>query len=193
MKKWQALVLALVASAVFTSGAIAKDASSGRKTGQPRAVAVEVINWSAVVKSIDYTQKTVVIEDETGRKIQVNAKNARNLDRVLVGDKVKVKYTEEVAVSVRKSDDPPSAEAVKTVALAPKGKMPKGVITETVRIQANVEQVDYAKRTITLKGPTGEIRTYKVGKEVKRLKEVKKNDEVVLDVTQALALEVVKP
>ncbi|MGO9689996.1 MAG: hypothetical protein ACLP2X_15830 [Syntrophobacteraceae bacterium] len=48
------------------------------------------------------------------------------------------------------------------------------------------------KRTVTLKGPEGKIRTYKVGKEVKKFKQVKKGDQVVLRVTEALALEVEK-
>jgi hypothetical protein len=48
------------------------------------------------------------------------------------------------------------------------------------------------KRTVTLKGPEGKIRTYRVGKEVKKFKHVKKGDQVVLRVTEALALEVEK-
>ena len=48
------------------------------------------------------------------------------------------------------------------------------------------------KRTVTLKGPEGKIQTYKVGEEVKNFKQVKKGDQVVLRVTEALALEVEK-
>jgi hypothetical protein len=193
MKKLQAIVLAIVLAAGFTSGAVAKEAASGPKAGKPAGIAVEVINWSATVKAVDYAKKTAVLEDEKGMKIEINAKNVRNLDQVLVGYKVKVKYIEELAIFVKKSEAPATAEAVQTVALAPKGTMPGGVIADTVRIQADVEGVNYKKRTITFKGPDGETRTYKVSKEVKRLKDVKKGDQVVLDVTQALALEVVKP
>jgi len=193
MKKLQAIALAAVIAAGFTSGAIAKDAASGSKAGKPGAIAVQVTKWSATIKAVDYVNKTAVLEDEKGRTVQVDAKNARNLDQVLVGDKVNVKYIEQLAIFVRKSDTPATAGAVRTVALAPKGAMPGGVITETLQIQADVEGVDYKNRTITLKDPAGEIRTYKVSKEVKRLKEVKKGDQVVVDVTQALALEVVKP
>jgi hypothetical protein len=193
MKKLQAIVLAIVLAAGFTSGAVAKEAASGPKAGKPAGIAVEVINWSATVKAVDYAKKTAVLEDEKGMKIEINAKNVRNLDQVLVGYKVKVKYIEELAIFVKKSEAPATAEAVQTVALAPKGTMPGGVIADTVRIQADAEGVNYKKRTITFKGPDGETRTYKVSKEVKRLKDVKKGDQVVLDVTQALALEVVKP
>ncbi len=186
MKKSIAIVLGIALAITFTTGAMAKQ-------DKPAAIAVKVINWSATVKNVDYVKKTAVLEDENGRKIEVDARNARNLDRVLVGDKVKVKFVESTVVAVRKSTAPAQAGVVRTVALAPKGKMPGGVITETVQIQADVEGIDYGKRTIALKGPAGEIQTYVVSKEVKRLKDVQKGDQVVLDVTQALALEVVKP
>jgi hypothetical protein len=193
MKKLSAIVLGIVLVASFTSGALAKEAAGDSKAGKPGAIAVEVVNWSATVKAIDYVKKTAVLVDENGREVSIDVKKARNLDQVLVGDKVKVKYVEELVIFVRKSDAPPRAGVTRTVALAPKGKMPGGIIADTAQIQANVEDIDYNKRTITLKGPAGNIRTYKVSKEVKRLKDVKKGDQVVLDVTQALALEVVKP
>ena len=193
MKKLTAVILGIILAAALTAGASAKEAAGDEKAGKPGAIAVQVVNWSATVKTIDYVQKTVVLVDETGREVTVNAKKARNLDQVLVGDKVKVKYVEELVVSVKKSDAPPRAGVTRTVQLAPKGKMPGGIITETTQIQANVEDIDYGGRTVTLKGPAGNIRTYKVSKEVKHLKDVKKGDQVVLDITQALALDVVKP
>ncbi len=193
MKQMHVIVLAAVLTAGFACGAIAKDVARGSKAGKPGAIAVQVTKWSATVKALDYVKKTVVLEDDKGKTVEINAKNARNLDQVLVGDKVNVKYVEQLAIFIRKSEAPATAGATRTVALAPKGTMPGGVITETVQIQANVEGVDYQKRNIILKDPAGEIRTYKVSKEVKRLKEIKKGDQVVLDVTQALALEVVKP
>ena len=69
------------------------------------------------------------------------------------GDKVNVEYVEELTVFVKKAGMPAGAEEVKTVALAPKGKMPGGVVANTIEIQANVEGIDYRKRTVTLKGP----------------------------------------
>ena len=193
MKKINVMVLAAFLAAGFTAGAMAKDAGSGSKAGKPGVIAVQVTEWSATVKALDYVKKTAVLVDENGREIAIDAKNARNLDQVLVGDKVNVKYIEQLAVFVRKSKAPATAEAVRTVSLAPKGAMPGGVITETVQIQADVEGVDYQKRIITLKDPSGKIKTYKVSKDVKRLKEIKKGDQVILDVTKALALEVAKP
>ncbi|MGO9016977.1 MAG: hypothetical protein ACLQVJ_01360 [Syntrophobacteraceae bacterium] len=190
--KWENIILTLILAAGFNSVAMATELKS-LKTEKPAAIAVQVTKWSGTVKSIDYVKKIAVLVDEKGKELPVNAKNARNLDQVLVGDKVKVQYVEELVVYARKADAPAGAEVVRKVSLAPKGKMPGGIITETVQVQADVENVNYKKRTITLKNPAGETHTYNVSKEVKRLKEIKKGDQMVLDVTQALALEVVKP
>ncbi len=192
MKKLYTIILALAVGLFVTSGAMAKDSVITSSKGKPGGIAVEVVRWSATVKSIDYVNKTAVLTDESGRTVEINAKNARNLDQVLPGDKVKVKLIEELAIFLQKPEGPASAEAVQTVALAPKGTMPGGIIANTFQIQADVEGINYKKRTIMLKGPAGETRTYKVSKEVKRFKEVKKGDQVVVNVTQALALEVVK-
>jgi hypothetical protein len=193
MKKLQVLFFAAVLSVGFTSGAMAREEKDVRNGRNPEAIAVEVITWSATVKAVDYVEKTAVLEDEQGMKIEINAKNVTNLDQVLAGDKVNVKYIEELAVYVKKSKAPADAEVAETVALAPKGAMPGGVIADTIQIQADVEGVNYKKRTITLKGLAGKSRTYEVSKEAKRLKEIKKGDQVVLNVTQALAMDIVKP
>ena len=64
MKKLQVLLLAVVFAVAFTSGAMAKEAAKGQKAEKPGAVAVEVIEWSATVKGVDYEKKTAVLEDE---------------------------------------------------------------------------------------------------------------------------------
>lgn len=191
MKKVVMSVFALLLAVSFFPSVYA--AKADKADQKPAIVAVDVISWSATVKALDYEKKTVVLEDADGAQVTVNAKYARNFDRILVGDKVKVKYIEEMAVFARKADTPPVADTTQTVALAPKGKMPAGVISETFQVQADVEDINYKQRTITLKGPSGESKTYKVSKTVKHLKQIKKGDQVVLDVTQALALKVEKP
>jgi hypothetical protein len=67
------------------------------------------------------------------------------------------------------------------------------ILVDTAQVTANVEAVDYRTRTITLKGAPGNIRTYKVGDAVQRFNEVKTGDQVVLRITDALAILVEKP
>ena len=192
MKKFQAMFLTTVLAVGLISLAVVVESANAAKGTKRGAVAVEVIKWSGTVKAVDYEKRTVTLAGEGGKTFTLNAKNARNLDQVKAGDKVNLEYVEELAVFVKKAGVPAGAEEVQTIALAPKGKMPGGVVANTIEIQANVEGIDYKKRTVTLKGPEGKIRTYKVGKEVKNFKQVKKGDQIVLQVTEAIALEVEK-
>jgi hypothetical protein len=64
---------------------------------------------------------------------------------------------------------------------------------KTAEITGNVQAIDYKKRTVTLKGPEGNLTTLKVGEAAKRFNEVKKGDQVVLRVTEALLIDVTKP
>ncbi|MEN6442009.1 MAG: hypothetical protein ABFD97_25895 [Syntrophobacter sp.] len=161
------------------------------KAEKPRAMAVEVVKYEAIVKSVDYVNKTMTIT-RGDKTFTVNTKNARNLDQVLAGDKVVLEYIEAVALVVKKAGGPPAADEVQTVALAPKGKMPGAIVADTVELKAIVSNVDLKKRTVTVQGPAGEQKSYKVGKDLKYFKNIKKGDEVVLRVTDALAVKVVK-
>ncbi len=193
MKRFQAIFLALVLALAVTSLAVAAGTPTATKGEKPGAVVVDVTQLSATVKAIDLEKKMVTLEGKNGKIVTLNAKNARNLDQVKVGDKVKVDYIEELAVYVTKSGTPREAEATQTVALAPKGAMPGGMVTNTIELQATVEKIDYKKRTVTLKGPEGKVRTFKVSTDVKRFKEVKKGDQVNLRYTEAFAINVVRP
>jgi len=165
--------------------------ATAKKAEKPAGMAVEVIKFEATVKAVDYVNKTLTIS-RGDKTFTVSTKNARNLDQVLAGDKVVLEYIEAVALVVKKADSPPAADEIKTVALAPKGKMPGAIVADTVELKASVTNVDQKKRTVTVQGAGGEQKSYKVGKDVKYFKNIKKGDEVVLRVTDALAVKVVK-
>jgi ribosomal 50S subunit-recycling heat shock protein len=167
--------------------------ASAPEGGKPGAVLVDVVEWSGKVTALDLTKRTVTLEGPSGRVAMVNAKNARNLDQVKVGDTVKITYLEELAIFVRKTDAAPHAMEAKAVELAPKGEKPGGVVTDTIEITANVEAIDYQTRAIALKGPLGNTRIFKVSDAVERFNEIKAGDKVVVRVTEAIALAVVTP
>jgi Cu/Ag efflux protein CusF len=192
MHKLQILLLAGMFTAAINSVALAQDKDSGAKDAKPGKVIVEVVKLTGTVKAVDPQNKTVTVEGSGGRTVTVNAENARNLDQVKVGDKVNLRYTEELALFVRKSDAQPSAAQTDMVALAPKGEKPAGLMARTVELTGSVESIDAKKRTVSVKGPAGNVRTFHVDKTVKNFNQIKKGDQVVLRVTQAVALSVVK-
>ncbi len=169
--------------------------ASTQKTDQPRpgAAVGEVVEWAGTVKAVDYTKRTVTLEARDGRTATFNAKYVKNLDQVKVGDQVRAEYFEEVAVFVRKADTPPLVTEGLSVEVAPKGKLPAGTIIDTVEISSNVLAIDYQKRTITLKDPGYNIKTFKVDDSVQRFNEIKVGDQVVLRHTEAFAIAVTRP
>jgi Cu/Ag efflux protein CusF len=68
----------------------------------------------------------------------------------------------------------------------------KATVSETVKMTATVKAVDYEKRLITLQGAEGKAMTVEASPEVKRLKEIKAGDMVVINYTQAIAAELKK-
>ncbi len=68
----------------------------------------------------------------------------------------------------------------------------KLAIASTAQIIATVERVDAASRTVSLKGPRGNVVTMDVGDEVRNLPQVKVGDRVVVTYARALALELKK-
>lgn len=187
------ILLAFMVLPGLTSVHAAQEKDGAAKGGKPGAVVVDVVKLTGTVKAVDLEKKNVTIEGSGGRTVMVNAKNARNLDQVKVGDKVNLEYIEELALFVRKSDAPPSATAAQMVALAPKGQKPAGLMAETTELTGSVESTDAKARTIAVKGPAGNVRTFKVDKAVKNFGQIKKGDQVVLRFTEAVALSVVKP
>jgi hypothetical protein len=73
----------------------------------------------------------------------------------------------------------------------PTGK--PGVVVASSSITATVEAIDYDKRTVTLKGPKGNLVTLKVGPEAKNFNQVKTGDRVRARYYDATAIYVRKP
>jgi hypothetical protein len=195
MKKAFSVLLVLVLAFVFAQAAMAeKKAAPKKDTSKPGVVVADAVVLTATVEAVDYEKRTVTLKGTDGQTKTITIdKSAKNFDQVKVGDKVTAEFFESVAVFVRKSSTPADAGEATAVQVAPKGEKPRVVAVNTVEITATVEAIDYKKRTITLKGPQGNVRTLPVDKRVKRFKEIKKGDEVVIRHTEAVAIKVEKP
>ena len=181
-------------SAMSVCGAMAQQKPDPAAGGKPGVVIADLIEVTAKVDAVDQGKRLVTLTGPKGNTIVVKAgPEVRNLDQVKAGDQLVVRHYDSVALFVRKSAESPAAGEVTAVAVAAKGAKPAGVMVDTTEITAKVEAIDHSKRTVTLKGPEGRTRTFKVDPSVKRFSEVKKGDEVVLRVTEALAISVRKP
>jgi hypothetical protein len=82
------------------------------------------------------------------------------------------------------------AQATKGAAPA---EQPKVVKERMAVMTATVTAIDLDKRIVTLKGPKGEVRDIKVGKEAVNLPQLKVGDLVTVKYYESLAVEVMKP
>jgi len=82
----------------------------------------------------------------------------------------------------------PAADAATIIATAPG----RGTVERVAQITASVEAVDSAKRTVTLKGPGGDIVVLAVGSEVQNFDRIRAGDLVVVRYLDALTLELRK-
>jgi hypothetical protein len=196
-----AIVLSVALTSVILPAALAQQAATPppqqtapSTAGKPGVVLTEVRELRAKVDAIDYDKRLVTLTGPKGNTVTVKAgPQVKNLDQVKAGDQVVVRHYESVALFVRKGGEPPAATEATAVEVARKGQKPAGVVVDTTEVTATVEAIDYAKRTVTLKGPQGGTRTLKVDPSVKRFNEVKAGDQVVVRVTEALAISVRKP
>jgi hypothetical protein len=194
--QWIAALLPALALVLSSYGgpATAYAASTGDQTRTMGAViATETTTTTATVQAIDPANRTVTLRSPDGTTSMYKVgKEAINFDEIKVGDQVKATLVESLAVAIRKTGEPPSAGESQTVALAPKGARPGGIIVDTAQLTARVTAVDMAKRTVTLVGPAGNRQTLKVGPNID-LTKVQPGDNVVVRYTEALALMVEKP
>jgi Cu/Ag efflux protein CusF len=189
-----ALSLAVVISASVARAQTPAAPKAEAPAGKPGVVVADVTRITATVEAIDQATHTVTLKGWQGRTVTLTVPpEAKNFDQIKVGDKVKTKYVDAVAIFVRKANDPPNAAETQAVAVAPRGQKPLAAAINTVEVSANVEKIDYQRRLITLKGPEGNVRTLKVDPRVKRLNEIKVGDDIVLRRTEAVALEVTSP
>jgi hypothetical protein len=175
--------------------AMAIQISAQEKQEKLSRVIAETNVVKATVEDIDHKKREVTLKDEEGNKVKMKvSKDVENLDRVQKGDHVVAGYYQSAAITVNKPGETPAAPAEEeAVIVSEKGQKPSRTVVKTTQVTATVEDIDYTKREVKLKGPEGNTVTIKVGDRVKRLDEVKKGDQIVARYTEALAVSVAKP
>lgn len=161
---------------------------------KPGAAMVNVQSITATVEAIDYTNRTVTLKGAGGNLVVLKVgEEAKNFNQVKKGDMVTFDYYESIAVDVQKSTGEPKAMETQSIIRAKPGERPGGKIEKTTILTAKVEKIDYQTRMVTFKLPAGDTMIIKAGDQVKRLKEVKAGDEVLVTYIEAVAISVKKP
>lgn len=195
MKRMGSAVLALAFIILCGQVVLAETGTTRQKdVRKPGAVMAEAVTVTAAVDAVDTATRTLTLKlsDGTTKSVKVG-KEVKNFDQIKPGDTLRVTYYESVAIFVRRSGDEPFAGEMDTVRVAPKGAKPGIVVTGISEITAKVEAIDYKNRTVSLKGPEGRSGTFTVDRRVKRFMAVKVGDELVVRVTDAVAVTIEAP
>jgi hypothetical protein len=164
-----------------------------REAAKPGVVLADVLEVKAVLEAIDHKKRTVTLKDNKGRAITLKADKAvKNFDQLKKGDVVLADFVEPIAIFIRKANAPQNAAEARLVSVAPKGSHRGVLLAETFQMAAAVESIDVKSRLVTFKEPNRGIRVVAVDKGFKNLDGIKKGDEVVLRVTEAIAIKIEK-
>jgi Cu/Ag efflux protein CusF len=193
MKKALFFVMVVGLAGVFGMSATAAEP----KDEQKKKLALKqskVVEMTATVQAVDLENRLVTLRGPEGKVVKVHAdQGVRNLAEIKLGDQVKARYYESLAIEVKKSGEAsPSAGSAQFSSRAKPGERPGGVETNVVTLVAGIEAIDTKNQTVTLKWPKGNSETVKV-QDPNNLENVRVGDQVVITYTEAVAISVEKP
>ncbi|SEJ81223.1 hypothetical protein [Paraburkholderia diazotrophica] len=158
--------------------------------GAGSATVVGTSKVTATVVAIEPATRTVTLKDKKGKVIQLEVgEEARNFDQLKVGDIVTTEYREAMSLSLSKTNGPRSATQRLIEERAAPGAKPGGTIGREVTVMADVVSVDTKAKTVTLKGPQGNLVDVHV-EDPEQMKNVHKGDQVEIVYTEAVAITV---
>jgi hypothetical protein len=153
---------------------------------EPQVVFTEEVETVVTVRGVHHVNRTVTVEDPDGERVTIKLPDeSQNLYQIQPGDKFRV-------VGLLMPGEEPSAGVGEAMQLAPKGATPGGVMVRVVQISGKIVAIDYASRTIIVRGPAGNLREFVVSEMVQRFENLMVGDVVGLQVTEALAMEMIK-
>jgi hypothetical protein len=186
----QCLARCLAVGLVAASGTCAW----AQDPGKPVERRTQLEKVEATVVAINPDTREVTLSGPQGTAGIVVGPEAKNLDKVHVGDKVVVSYYEGVAVQMSKggakAQDSSVSEFVKPAA---GGKKPGGEVGGSVTTTVTIEAVDTKSNTVTFKRPDGAVRTISVeAPDMQQfIRTLKRGDAVDVTYTESIAVDVV--
>jgi Cu/Ag efflux protein CusF len=167
----------------------AKPIANDSAGAKPGLYAESIQTVTATVEEIDQGNRMVTLRGPDGNALGFQAgPEVRTLAQVKVGDKVNVHYREGLGIQVAKPGEPVNETVIAGGRAAP-GERPAAAGVQRTTITATVESMDPAVPSVTLRGPAGNLRTFKV-RDKSRLENVSVGDHVIFTYIEAMAVSV---
>jgi hypothetical protein len=162
-----------------------------------------VVTMVATVEAIDATRQIVTVVGPNNNWVEVKV-GPEHLNLIKLKEKITISYADEVAVALRKVDNPQPGDTMEQEETAGMNMnsptvaeqdwveaTPQGATDlTTIEITDTIAAIDRGNRTITFAGTGGKTRTIKVSPAVQGFNQVQVGDMVVLEVTRAVAVNV---
>jgi NADPH-dependent 2,4-dienoyl-CoA reductase/sulfur reductase-like enzyme len=143
------------------------------------------------VEDIDYATRKVTLKDESGKVRIVKVGNdIHNLKNLRIGDEVTIETLQTISAEVKPGSGDPMNIGVEGQTAPLPGEKPSGIRTIEGTLRTKIESIDYEKRTVTFKGRTGVMTTYKIGPDAKRFDEIRRGDMLWVEYSQTIKLTV---
>ena len=163
----------------------------GESDGTPTLVATRIVTAQVRIDAIDYDTRGIVLTGSDGNQdIYTVGPEVVNFNQLHKGDLINARFTEKMAISIRKSSEEPEAVSVSAVALPQAGEKPGMVATRTGKIVATVTAINHDARTVSITGPQGNTLTFNVSKEAKGFENVQAGDTVLVQYEEAVEISV---
>ena len=192
MRNTLVLLAALALSAAFPAIAQKPDVTGGTAVASEpgKAAMARTIKVTAQVVSIDKATRTLTLKGADGNTIDVVApEEVKNFPQIKVGDFLVVQILQSIALELKKPKGGEALAAREGAASAKPGERPAAVAGREITAIAKVTAVDPKAKTISLKGPRGNVVKLNV-ENPDQFKVVKVGDEVQVTYTEAAAISV---
>ena len=187
-----ALLLTLGLVPLAAQAQSAPNTQTGVVTAPGKVGGAATTEITAKVIAVDPSQRTVTLQGASGktRTIEVGDQ-VHNFDQIKVGDMVHAKYTQALALELKKGATTMSAPTEERAITPPPaaGAKPGGTVARRVTATAEVVAVDPAKQMVTLRGPAGNEVDVEA-QDPNQLTNIKKGDHVQVTYVEALAIAV---
>jgi len=187
-------VWSVIAATVMVVALAMPGMTEEKKQDRPGGAMIEAVSITATVESIDYKTRQITLKGPKGGMTTfIAGDEVKRFNEVKKGDQVTFDYTEGVAIDVRKATEAPKMVETQSLTRSKPSERPGGTIETVGFLTARVDGIDYNTRKVKLALPEGQVLNFTAGDQVKRLNEVKKGDEVVVEYLQKLTIKVTTP
>jgi len=181
--------LGWAAAALLAWTAVTADAQTA--ADNPSFTIAETTTTIEKVENVDYATRKVTLKDGSGKVRVVKAgHDIQNLNRLKIGDEVTIETFQTISAEVKPGPGAAMNIGVEGQTAPLPGEKPSGIRTIEGTLRTKIEAIDYDKRTISFKGRTGAVTTYRIGPEAKRFNEIRRGDMLWVEYSQTITMSV---